>query len=795
MDYNWNQLEEIFFECLNLPASERKDYILKEAGENQQLIETLLSMLANAGQEEKFFQNLQERIAKALNDRSNFEIFSEGDILGKYKIQSLLDKGGMSQVYLAYRNDGQYEQKVAIKCFSKTDLKHQYLESFKQEQQFLASLNHPNIVHILDAGLTDDGIAYIIMDYVEGLPIDKYLQQNPKTTKEKLLFFLKVCETIQFAHTQLILHLDIKPNNILIKQDGNIKLLDFGIAQKADSHQKQNSPLMATPWYASPEQFQQQNTSVSSDIYQLGILLHIILSNKIPFNKNEDLFLNQELKIAKTEINAELVAIINRCLKPFPEERYQSVSQLISEVCNHIEGFPVKEYSNSWLYKTRKYIGRNKITYSLVALLFLSLLTGILVSYQQAQIARKQMIVAEQAADKSAKISEFLVSIFESANPELSGSDRISVEEVLQESVNKIQLYPDDPLKADLLLVLGTTYSKTGKYEKADTLLSQSIALFENAQYTDSENFLWAYYELSKSRMYNSLLQESITTAKEGLARKSSSKTGITPAMGMLQLQYALANMEAGNINEADSLLNLCMVLYKSQFNSLQLAEAYNVKASILNYKGQPDSSIVYLKKGLALLKPSASQNQVFYLTITENLASSYRQINELEQALKLRKESIAITKQIFGVNHLEYIKSANGLGLIYKDLDSLELAYRYLNEAVHLTVELLGEKTLAYVSSAGNLSLVLSKLNRYSEAENLAQKANVNALLLGGKEHPFYLWSLGLYANALYKNNKIEEAENNFIKAMKLQKEVLGESHPWYLKSAKNYAVLIENK
>lgn len=793
MAYQWDELERIFNESLSVPIEEKEAFIRKKCAGNPELESALLNMVRQAGAATEYFDNLKSAIASGLKPKQTLSL-KEGDIISKYKISTLLDNGGMGEVYLAYRNDGQYEQKVAIKCFSNSELKHLYLQNFRQEQQFLASLNHPNIVHILDAGLTDEGIAFIIMDYVEGLPIDKYLLQNPKSVQEKLFLFLKVCETIQFAHSQMILHLDIKPNNILITGEGNIKLLDFGIAQKVGHHQMIQDQLIATPWYASPEQLQQQNTSVSSDVYQLGILLHVILINKTPFNKSDDFTVERKLDIAKTQINAELVAILNRCLDPKPTARYQSVNQLISEVDNYIKGFPVNEYSNSWLYRTQKYIGRNKIAFGLIILLFLSLLTGVLISYNQTQIAIKQTIAAEQAAEKSAKISEFLISIFESANPELTGSEKISVEEVLTESVNKIQLYPDDLLKADLLLALGTTYSKAGQYEMADTLLSQSIALFENKD-SKVDNYFLAYYELSKARMYNSRLEESILTVKQGLEKLPSDKANLLSTAGMLYLQYALAIMEAGDINKADSIFDTSLSIFENSFNPLQLAEAYNVKASILNYKGLPDSSIIHLKKALALLENNASQNQVFYLTITENLASCYRQINELDMALEIRKESIVITEEIFGKDHLEYIKSANGLGLIYRDLDSLDLAYQYLDEAVNLTAELLGEKTLAYVSSAGNLSLVLSKLNQYGEAEELAQKANANALLLAGNQHPFYLWSLGIYADALYKNNKSAEAESNFLKAMKLQKEILGEKHPWYLKSVEGYNSLLKNK
>ncbi len=795
MAYEWSQLEEIFDECLKKPASEREQYIVNKAGENQQLKVTLLSMLHNSGEEENYFQNLQGGIASALNPRKNLEeAFNPGDIIGKYKIESLLDKGGMGEVYLASRNDGQYEQYVAIKCFPNAILNSKNLESFQQEQQFLATLNHGNIVHIIDGG-SINSIPYIIMDFVEGRPIDEYLKSKLLPEKDKLKIFLAICETIQFAHNHLILHLDIKPNNILISEEGKLKLLDFGISRKADVINERTEKLMATPLFSAPEQLKGEPVSTCTDVYQLGVLLHLFLSGELPFNIDQDMHHFRTIKINKLLITPELQSIILKCLQSNPLDRFSSVNELSQEIKSYLENYPVKVHSSSWKYKSAKFLQRNKTSSFLSFILIISLLLGIVSSNQQAKIAHEQTFKAELAAEKSNQISEFLISIFESANPELRGTDKVEVEELLQESVNRIKLYPDEPLKAELLSVLGTTSAKAGKFELADSLLSQAIILFEKFDKTPSESYYLSFYELSKSRMYNSQLEESMAILKAGINKLSSDRNNIDKYAGILNLQYILILMESGNLNQADSMFNLSKSVFEEFSDPLRKAEAFNVKASILLYQGNFDSSIYYLQKSLSIIENHYTSNHSFYLIVSENLASAYRQTGSLEKALLIKKATIAKTKEIFGKKHLEFIKSANGLGLIYKDMGSLDLAYEYLNEALELTEEVLGEYTLAYVSSAGNLALVLGDLKKFPEAEYYSLKANMNAKQLVGEEHPFYLWSLGIYAEALAKNLKLKVAESTFILAINEQTRIMGKEHPWAIKSVEGLAELYKRK
>lgn len=792
MDYNWSQLEQIFDDCLKQPDSEREKFIVIQAGNNQQLKETLLSMLHNFGEEENYFQNLQGGIASALQPNKNYkEAFSAGDLIGKYKIQSLIDKGGMGEVYLATRNDGHFEQNVAIKCFPNTAINSQSLESFRQEQQFLANLNHGNIVHILDGGIINN-IPYIIMDFIDGKPIDIYLKEKLPSEKDKLSLFLAICETIQFAHNHLILHLDIKPNNILISKDGTFKLLDFGISRKTDALNEASDKLMASPVYSAPEQLKREPVSVATDIYQLGVLLHLILSGEVPFKINQDMYYFRAIKINKLLIAPELQSIIQKCLIVSPTERYSSVNELSHEIKRYNKNYPITVHSRSWGYKSAKFLQRNKTSSFLILVVFVSLLAGIISSNWQAEIAKEQTKKAEVAAEKSEQVSEFLISIFESANPEVRGTDKVEVEEILQESVNKIQLYPDDLLKAELLSVLGTTLAKAGKYKLADSLLTQSIELFEELENT-SENYYLAYYELSKARMYNSQLESSISIIQSSINKLSSEKLKNDKIGGILILQYALATMETGNIVKADSLFNQSKFIFEKFDDPLRSAEAYNVKASILNYQENFDSSIYYLEKSRAIVKKNYSSNHAFYLTINENLASAFRQVGQLKEALVIKEETIIKTAEIYGKNHLEYIKSANGLGLIYKDMGSLDLAYQYLNEAVSLTEEVLGEYTLAFISSAGNLALVLGDLEKFIEAESLAERANMNAKQLVGEEHPFYLWSLGIYADALANNQKTLEAQNIYRLAIQEQTRIMGAGHKWVKKSERGLAKLKE--
>ncbi len=340
---NWSEVSEILVDCLEIKTFERQKYLdsLSLSSEMRAEVEKLLAI------EEDVDNSLN---LSAVDFSSGF--FNEEDVesavigqqFGAYKVISELGHGGMGAVYLATRTDGKFEQKVALKLLKREMNTSAIRRRFEQERNILASLEHPNIAHLLNAGTTNDKIPYIAMEYVEGLPIDDYCNQQKLNLNQRLDLFREVCSAVDFAHRNLIVHRDLKPSNILVNEDGKPKLLDFGISkilsdeiENADSATITKLGVM-TPSYASPEQIQSKSVTTATDIYSLGVILYELLSGHRPFETKE-----QDLK--------EIYQAIIETDPPLPSSMVDTVSKKFKEITEAKTKIHPKDEPKSFLEK------------------------------------------------------------------------------------------------------------------------------------------------------------------------------------------------------------------------------------------------------------------------------------------------------------------------------------------------------------------------------------------------------------------------------------------------------------
>jgi eukaryotic-like serine/threonine-protein kinase len=281
----WQQIRGVFDEAVAIRTEERAAYLDKACASDAELrheVESLLSSDDRAGT--KFLNTPAVDFSKAaLSDAPN----RVGRRIGAYNTLEEIGRGGMGEVYRAGRADGQYEKEVAIKLVRGGYDTASVLERFRHERQILASLDHPNIARLLDGGTTDEGIPYLVMELIEGTPIDQYCDAQKLNVTERLRLFSQVCAAVQYAHQRLVIHRDIKPGNILVTKEGVPKLLDFGIAKildpAASSETTVASPM--TPEYASPEQIRGEPITTATDVYSLGVVLYQLLTGRSPYPK------------------------------------------------------------------------------------------------------------------------------------------------------------------------------------------------------------------------------------------------------------------------------------------------------------------------------------------------------------------------------------------------------------------------------------------------------------------------------------------------------------------------------
>ena len=430
-------LEAIFHEALTAPEAEWMSILAHRCGGDATLAAEVRSLLeAYEGEKELATQCLAE--APGCVDGPG-----RTGLIGPYQLDRLLGHGGMGAVYLAHRVDGQFQQQVAIKLIDlplATDL---FRERFRQERQILAGLVHPYIARLLDGGVTEAGELYLTMEYVDGVPIGRHCREQRLPLRDRLLLFTKVCEAVQFAHQNLIVHRDLKSDNILVLPDGTPKLLDFGTAKllapmpaTREISEFTRLGLQAfTPSYASPEQVLGGTITTASDTYSLGVLLFLLLAEVPPYVLKEGSTAEllrvvcseppprpSAVSLGAERLDADLDAIILRAMRKEPQERYRSVDEFAADIRAFLDGRPVLARRGNLRYRAFKFIRRNRLALGSATLVLASLVTGLASAVWQYRNASREHERAEARSQDLRRLSNSLLSEIDEAVKQLPGS-------------------------------------------------------------------------------------------------------------------------------------------------------------------------------------------------------------------------------------------------------------------------------------------------------------------------------------------------------------------------------------
>jgi tetratricopeptide (TPR) repeat protein len=473
----FRRVEAIFHEALATSELLRPAVLQDLCKGDPLLLEEVRSLLKAS--------ELEERTTAScgLEAETNPEALPVSRRIGPYELDRLVGRGGMGAVYLAHRADGQFEQQVAVKLIDlplATDL---FREQFRRERQILARLSHPNIARLLDGGVSEDGELYLAMEYVDGLPIQRYCTQHALSIRERVELFKSVCAAVRFAHQHLVVHRDLKADNIIVTEDGTAKLLDFGTAKMLtavnvvpEGEFTRRGFHSFTPQYASPEQVLGRPISTASDIYSLGVLLFLLTTGVLPYELKE--FTTGEMIRVICEqqpprpsdkkpdmLDFDLDAIILKALRKEPEERYASVDQFIADLQAYLDGQPVAARQGNFRYYAVKFARRNKLVLAGSALLCLSIMVGIAGVTWQAHVANAQRRKAEARAEDLRKLSNSLLSEIDEAIQRLPGStpaQKLLLSTVLEHLDRAAKDAADDP---QMELDLANAYTRMGNVQ------------------------------------------------------------------------------------------------------------------------------------------------------------------------------------------------------------------------------------------------------------------------------------------------------------------------------------------
>ncbi|MBC8025635.1 MAG: protein kinase, partial [Steroidobacteraceae bacterium] len=470
-----------------LPPADRVAFLLLESGGDVALLTEVQSLLEAHAQPGKLLDTVTHELrsqAFAFSGSANARI---GERIGAYRIVGILGSGGMGDVFKAVRDDDQYHSEVAIKLM-RADVRSSLTEQrFKTERQILAGLDHRNIARLLDGGTAAGGIPYVVMELVTGEPIDGWCDSRKLSVRERVSLFLQVCAAVSYAHQQLVVHRDLKPNNILVTTDGSVKLLDFGIAKllEADAdtavveaNATATTLRAMTLDYASPEQVSGGTVTTVSDVYSLGVVLYRLLTGQSPYGaRTTDAQRMQEILSDSSPtrpsqvdraVDGDLDNILLLALRKEPQGRYGSVEQLANDLRNYLAGMPVRARGNSLGYRAGKFVRRRKVEIAAVSIVALTLVGGLWFAIREAREAEAQRVVAQRHFDGVRKMANTLLFELNDEIAPLAGSTKAR-ELLVKTALEYLNtLYRESSGDRKLQEELGIAYRKVGDIQGAD---------------------------------------------------------------------------------------------------------------------------------------------------------------------------------------------------------------------------------------------------------------------------------------------------------------------------------------
>jgi serine/threonine-protein kinase len=487
-------LRELFEAALPLPAGARAHLLAERCPDPLRRAQVERMLAADLIEGELLSTGDAARAAQAIGDASVAESLPAGSAIGPFELVEVLGEGGSSTVFRAFRESDGVRQEVAIKLLARGLYTAEAQRQFRRERAALARLRHPGIARLIEGGITDSGQAYIALELVDGQPITHYARVRGLALRQRLVLFLMVCRAVETAHRALIVHRDLKPSNVLVTAEGDVKLLDFGIAKLLDEDidgatRTQHRAL--TPAYAAPEQFAQQPVTTATDVYALGILLEELISGRHRANgttgalpsRTDTPTLATAYGLASSsaavasirrKLRGDLDNIVLKAACPEPDRRYASAGALAEDIERHLDSEPVQAHPPSRWYRTGKFVARHRGGVAITVVFMLAILVSLSIALWEAQVARRQ-------AARANMVRAFVESLFAPIRYGVAASRQPSLRELLAHGVAKLDHSPqmDEGGRVDLLAMFSRLYENLGDAVQSRKLANRAVALSE----------------------------------------------------------------------------------------------------------------------------------------------------------------------------------------------------------------------------------------------------------------------------------------------------------------------------
>lgn len=838
--------KHIFSQATEMEAAGRKTYLAKACADDPELRELVDSLLEADRVAEQFLEKSPLELVAGESAQASLA----GKRIGPYRIVRGIGSGGMGRVYLAVRDDDQFKRQVAMKIIKRGMDSEEILRRFRTERQILATLAHPNIARLLDGGVTEEGLPYFVMEYIQGQPIDEYCDHHKLTTRERLLLFRNVCAAVQYAHQNLIVHRDLKPSNILVGTDGEPKLLDFGIAKLLNPNLSPlTTPMTATmlqvmtPEYASPEQVRGEPITTASDVYSLGVLLYELLTGHRPYRLKsrapqeieqticeeeplkpstvitrveeitrpdgsfagkitpQSVSQNREGKpeVLHRRLAGDIDNIVLMALRKEPQRRYASVERFSEDIRRHIIGLPVFARKDTAWYRSSRFIKRHKVGVVATALIIISLLAGVIGTAWQAKVAGEERDRARLEAQKAEQVSQFLVNLFKVSDPSISRGDAIPIREILERGAQKIEteLKGQPAVRANMADVIGKVYQSLGLYKPAAHFIKMGLRIRQELFRGDHQDLAESYQSWAGILNAYGEYAEAQQAAQKALDIRSKPPSENHAKIAESLNTLAEAFRHQSKYPEAEPLYRRALEIYETSLGAdhPETATSLNNLAALLREQGRYAEAESFFRRALEIVETQLGADHLEVAAGVNNLAVLLRDEGRYAEAEPLYRRALGIYETQLGADHPHVAKGLNNLALLLRDQNRYSEAEALFRRALKINETQLGKKHPDVATSLNNLGLVLRDQGRYGEAEPLHRRALAIDETQLGPGHPYVATSLNNLALLQRDQGRYREAESLFYRALEIREAQLGSDHPDVASTLSGLAKLYESQ
>jgi eukaryotic-like serine/threonine-protein kinase len=793
----WPDVERVLDAALDLAPERRAAYVANACAGDAALRADVERMLRSCDAAPEFLEGPAQGFAAPLlaSAERAVDAATAGTRVGPYRLVALAGRGGMGAVWLAERADDQYRRQVALKLVRRgLDGDARVVRRFVEERQILASLDHPHIARLLDGGVTEEGLPYFAMEYVEGTPIDQFCAARRLPVDARLRLFAAVADAVQHAHRQLVVHRDLKPSNILVTADGEPRLLDFGIAKLLARDERAPGPAatgtesrVMTPEYASPEQLRGDAISTASDVYSLGVLLYELLAGRRPHDTGGRPRHEVERAIAEDEpeapsaalasdpgaaaeaarargttperlrrqLRGDLDTIVLTAMRTDPARRYGTAEQLAADVRRHLAGLPVSARRDTWPYRAQKFVRRHRVGVAAASAFAILLVGASVVTVLQASR------VADER-DRAEQVSRFLVGLFTAADPYAGAGREVTARTLLDSGAVRVarDLTGRPEVRAHLAATIGRAYYGLGQYAEARRLLERALALRGGVS-DDADT--------SVAQISNLLAQVMLDQGDHAaaelryrrvLALRRRLLGADDPEVAQTLRGLALALRARGDGRGAEPLLREALTIQRRRGTALDVAATLNVLAHVLRDRGDYAAAEPLYHQVYALRRARLGEDHPDVANSLVNIGGVLASAGHYDRAEPLLRRGIASKRRSLGDDHPDVATDMGALAVLLRtkgDSAAAESMYRDVLARQRRLLPRGHSRTVVTLLGLGDMLLARG---RFAAAEPLLREAVTVARAVLPPSHPRVADAQRALGECLLRQGRYAEGE-----------------------------------